>query len=182
MTLPTGNYGPTAAQYQRSSGPNYAEWYNQAKSTAVAVDNTPDDRDPRDGFIELGNSSSDGVVGRTLVQRWDNDKQAKVTFVSGTYHEESKGDISSSTQKDRYMEMESDSSRGLLLVRDRLTQNVDQHRGEYSQPLINDHRERTMAVSLQDGTVYAEGGDANLLFDSGWTIAEFRERKADLGV
>lgn len=147
MRLPSGSYGPTAAEYAKSTGAAYANWYTETKAQAVAVDNTPEDKDPRDGFVEFSNTSSEGVNSRTVVQLWDNDKQASMVFVSGTLAEEAKENHTQYTQKDRFIEMQGDDNRGMVKVYDRLSQSVEQANEQYSQYLIQDSKERTVVVT-----------------------------------
>ena len=183
MRLPAGSFGPTATEYAKSGGGSYANWYSEAKSQAVAMDNTPADIDPRDGFVEFKNSNSEGVNVRTLVQLWDNNQQASVRFVSGTLSEESKESHTLYTQKDRFIEMYGDDNRGIVKVYDRLNQSVEQANEQHSHYLVQDQQDRTVVVTPADGQIVADNPrDANLLYDSDWGVAEFHARKADLGI
>lgn len=183
MKMLAGSFGPTASEYAKSGGASYANWYTQAKSQAAAVDNTPVDTDPRDGFVEFKSSSSEGESVRTLVQLWDNNNQASVRFVSGTLSEESKETHTLYTQKDRFIEIHGDDRRGIAKVYDRLNQSVEQSNEQYSNYLVQDQQDRTVVVTPADGQIVADNvRDANLLYDSNWSLAEFQARKADLGI
>ena len=181
-TLPAGNYGPTARDLRRSTDASYVTLFNQARQTAIAVDGTDQDSDPRDGFVEMANKSIDGAVGKTLVQLWDNNKTAKVRFVSGSYVEEPSGENFLATQKDRYLEMTGGSKHGYVGIQDRLSQSVEEHGKHGTDTLFQETKERVLVVSAE-GDRLAEGqAEAKLLFNSGWSVAEFLKRKADLGL
>lgn len=186
--LPKQPTGPSAAEFNRTSGTSYADMFKSAKQAALEVDGTPEDPDSRDGFVTLGGVSLGGDSIQTLVSLWGQagEKSASVRFVGGTYVEEPPSPgrpYSLGTQKDRYIEITEDRGRGFLKVEDRLSQSLsdlDNNQG-YDNTVIDDHKERGIIVAGSDGTVLAENPrDVRLLFDSGWSLAEFQKRKADL--
>ncbi len=178
----SGNYGPTAAEFQRSGGAGYAGWYARAKSHAIDLDNHHNDTDHR-GKVEFTCASSNGLEGRTEVRLWDDNRQATVRFVSDLISEETCREGVLTTKKRRAIEMTSDYNRGLLKIEDRFTQDVHEVVGENRRDLINDERERVLVTSLNDGTVLATGPkDCGLLFDTGWSVQEYQSRKQDLGL
>ncbi len=176
----SGNYGPTAHEFQRSGGAGYAGWYARAKSHALSLD-TSEPTQRRQ--VEFECASASGMQGRTEVQLWDQNRQAVVRFVSGTVMKEPRDAGVLTTQKRRDIAMTSDANRGLLKVEDRFSQAVHETVGEVRRDLVDDQRERVLVTSLDDGTVLATGArDCELLFDSGWSIEEFQNRKQDLGL
>lgn len=176
----SGNYGPSAAEFQRSGGAGYAGWYARAKSHAIALE---DGDHPNRSQIKFTCASSSGLEGRTEVQLWDHNRQAAIRFVSGSLVEEQCRAGVLTTRKTRDIAMTSDADRGLLKIEDRFTQAVHEVVGATRRDLVDDQRERVLVTSLDDGTVLATGSrDCQLLFDSGWSIEEFQHRKQDLGL
>jgi hypothetical protein len=182
--LPKQPIGPNATEFQRINGGTYKAMFQSAKEAALKVDGTSDDPDPRDGFVTLSGQGLRGDDVQTLVSLWGQAgaESASVRFVSGSYVEEAPGegrDHHLGIQKDRYIEISEDRQRGLLKVDDRLSQSLTNLETENT--VIDDHKDRGLVVTSGDGTVVAEDPrDVRLLFDSGWSLAEFQRRRADL--
>lgn len=179
-TLPTQNYGATAAEFQRSNGSAYVSMFRAAKEAALEVDGTPEDPDSRKDFVTLANSSVAGQAGGTYVTLWgeENKQSASVRILNGSYIEEepsSERGHGLATQKDRFIEITEDRSRNIIMVEDRLSQSLTNLNSDES--LLNDHQNRVLVVTLGHGTIVADNArDARLLFETDWSIPEFQRR------
>jgi hypothetical protein len=182
--LPKQPTGPNGNEFQKTHGAAYKAMFQAAKHAALEIDGTPDDPDPRDGFVSLAGQGLRGNDVQTLVSLWGQAgaESASVRFVSGTYLEESPRpgrDHHLGIQKDRYIEISEDRTRGLLKVDDRLSQTLTNLDTEST--LLDDHKDRGLVVTSRDGTVVADNDrDVRLLFESGWSLPEFQRRRADL--
>lgn len=177
------SFSPNIKSFRNTTGAQYTEAFKALRNKAIALDGTPEDRDSRKGFVEF----PDNIDGRdrTLATIWGESgkENAQITILSGSFETETTGDGASvSTQKDRYIEMQNVGDRGLLEVSDRLTQSVDKSNERYDETLFNDHQETNIIADMNTGEVITDNyGDSNLLLNSGWSVAEFREKRAELG-
>lgn len=183
-TLPLQTSGPNAAEYRRTTGTSYVGMFKAAKEAALEIDGTPADSDPRDGFVTMSTQGVFGTDVQAYVSLWGEagKESASVRYVSGTYVEEapSEGrDHSLGTQKDRYIEFSENQERGLIKVEDRLSQTLTNLDSDSA--LVDDHKERNLVVKMDTGTVLSDNPRDNfLVFESGWSVAEFQKRRADL--
>jgi hypothetical protein len=175
---------PTLPDWKKTDGEDYSKMFQAARSEAQAVDETKQDSDPRDNFVQLSDHAD---VPGAYVQLWGPDgSKASVIINRHSYEEKTVngdgGPAELTTQKDRHIEMRSTANAGVVQVRDSLGQSVDRAYQSYTDDVWDSHDDRILLVELSSGETIGEGHAAVSLFEAhNGNLVEFRETLRDLG-
>lgn len=172
---------PNAAEFQRAIGRDYVNFFKSVKATALEKDNTPEDLDPRDGYVHWKGQASTGEEFRAFASIAKSGR-ASLTYDSEATHREAPNEGRShplSISKNRHLYINEYPERGYLSVIDDLSQNLTN--ADRGQRVAEDFKRREFVVATDSGVVVAEGKrNVEFLTKFEWSIAEYQRQRAAL--